>query len=73
MPAFRAAAAEASAFQRGKANEIEASAFATLKSNGITMHEVDRAAFKQLIMPLWDEFAKTYPSTRPVLDAITKA
>ncbi len=73
LPAFRAAAAEASAFQRGKANEIEAAAFATLKGNGITFHDVDRGAFKQLVMPLWDEFAKSYPATKPVLDAITKA
>lgn len=73
LPAFREAAAEASAFQRSKANEIEASALAKLRGNGVTTHEVDRAAFKQLVMPLWDEFAKAYPSTKPVLESITKA
>ena len=72
-PAFREAAAEATAFQRGKANDIEAAAFATLKKNGIETHEVDRSAFKNLVMPLWHDFAQKYPATKPVLDAIVKA
>jgi len=72
LPAFNAAAAEASAFQRSKANEIEAAAFGTLKQNGITFHDADRTTFKKMVMPLWDDFARKYPATRPVLDAIVK-
>ncbi|NTF45988.1 TRAP transporter substrate-binding protein [Rhizobium rhizogenes] len=73
LPAFKEAAAEATAFQRGKANDIETAAFATLKKNGIETHEVDRAAFKKLVQPLWNDFATKYPATKPVLDAIVKA
>jgi tripartite ATP-independent transporter DctP family solute receptor len=67
---FREAAAEATRYQRGKAAEVETAAFATLKSNGVTTVEADRAAYKALVLPIWDEFAKQYPNTRPILDAI---
>lgn len=71
--AFKEAAAEATAFQRSSADEIEQSAFKKLKDNGIGVHECDRAAFKALVQPLWDEFGKTYPATKPVLSAIANA
>lgn len=70
---FREAAAEATAFQRGRAAEIEAAALATLKGNGVAIHECDRSAFRKLVEPLWAEFANTYPATKPVLAAITQA
>jgi TRAP-type transport system periplasmic protein len=70
--AFKAAAAEATATQRGRADDIEKSAIKQLKDNGITMHECDRAAFRALVQPLWEDFAKQYPATKPVLSAITQ-
>jgi tripartite ATP-independent transporter DctP family solute receptor len=68
---FREAAAEATEFQRSRAPDIEASAFATLESNGVTLHECDRSRFKRLVTPVWDAFAKTCPAAKPILDAIT--
>jgi tripartite ATP-independent transporter DctP family solute receptor len=70
---FKEAAAEATAYQRGRASEIEAAALQTLKGNGVTIHDCDRAAFRKQVEPLWEEFAKTYPATKPVLAAITSA
>lgn len=71
--AFLASAAEATAFQRSQAAAIEAKALATLKGNGVGIHDCDRAAFRTLVTPLWDEFAKAYPATKPILAAITQA
>ena len=70
--AFKAAAAEATAFQRGRADAIEQDAFQKLKGNGVAVHEVDRAAFRALVQPLWEEFGKQYPATKPVLAAIAQ-
>ena len=70
---FKEAAAEATKYQRGKAAEIETAAFATLKNNGVATVEADRAAYRALVLPLWDEFAKQYPNTKPILDAIGQA
>ncbi|MFE1598927.1 TRAP transporter substrate-binding protein [Methylobacterium sp. ID0610] len=71
--AVLAAAAEATEFQRSQAATIEAKALATLKANGVGVHECDRAAFRTLVTPLWDEFVKAYPVTKPILSAITQA
>ena len=70
---FKEAANEATKYQRSKAAEIETAAFATLKSNGITTIEADRAAYKALVLPVWDDFTKQYPNTKPILDAIGQA
>ncbi len=68
--AFLDAAAEATAYQRGKAQEAEDNAFAKLKAGGLTVHTADRAAFQKMVQPLWGEFTAKYPSTVPIVQAI---
>jgi TRAP-type transport system periplasmic protein len=69
--AFRAAAADATQYQRGRAAEAEATALAQLKAMGVTVHDCDRDAFRQLVAPVWDDFTRAHPTTRPILAAIT--
>jgi TRAP-type transport system periplasmic protein len=68
---FRAAAREATEYQRGKAAEAEAAALTQLKAGGVTVHECDRAAFRELVAPVWHDFTTTHPTTRPILTALT--
>lgn len=72
---FLEAAREATAFQRGQAGSTEVKAFDQLKSLGVTVTAVDRAALAKEVSPLWAEFAKQYPATKPIVEAIqsTKA
>ncbi len=72
---FLDAAREATTYQRSQAASTEAAAFEQLKALGVTVVPVDRAALAKEVSPLWAEFTRQYPATRPVVDAIqsTKA
>jgi len=41
-----------------------------LKGKGVTVHECDRAAFRDRVLPLWDRFAGSTPGAKPMIDAI---
>lgn len=53
-----------------RAATVEDDAVAELKGKGVTVHECDRAAFRERVMPLWDKFAQTTPGAKPMIDAI---
>jgi len=67
---FVDAATEATKFQRGKASEVEAKAFDTLKGMGLTVNTVDRVQLQKQVEKLWGEFSTQYPSVKPVVDEI---
>jgi len=67
---FQDAATEATKFQRGKATEVEAKAFDTLKGMGLTVNAVDRVQLQRQVEKLWGEFSTQYPSVKPVVDEI---
>lgn len=71
--AFLAAAKEATAYQRTQAISAEKKAMADLKSKGVSIHSVDKSAFKKLVSPLWDEFGAKYPDAKPILQSILKS
>jgi TRAP-type transport system periplasmic protein len=58
--AFREAGKAASAAQRKKVNDDEASGIDQLKKEGVTVSNVDGAAFRTAMTPVWAEFAKKY-------------
>jgi TRAP-type transport system periplasmic protein len=72
---FLEAAREATAFQRSQAGSAEVKAFDQLKSLGVTVIAVDRAALAKEVSPLWSAFSRQYPATQPIIEAIqsTKA
>ncbi|MFT4172022.1 MAG: TRAP transporter substrate-binding protein [Rhodocyclaceae bacterium] len=70
---FLQAAAEATAYERKQAVAAEAKAIEDLKARGMTINETDRGYFRQAVKPVWDEFAKQYPTTAPILQAIQAA
>lgn len=57
---FREAAKIASAAQRKKVNDDESSGIDQLKKEGVTVSNVDGAAFRTAMTPVWAEFAKKY-------------
>lgn len=57
---FREAARIAAAAQRKKVNDDEASGIDQLKKEGVTVSNVDGAAFRTAMTPVWAEFAKKY-------------
>jgi tripartite ATP-independent transporter DctP family solute receptor len=65
--AVRAAAAEATAYQRAQATGIEAKAMETLKGQGVSIHTCDRQAFRDRVVPVWNEFTATHPSSKPII------
>jgi TRAP-type C4-dicarboxylate transport system substrate-binding protein len=74
---FRAAASEATFYQRQAAATKGADALASLKKQGMTffpMADAERDNVrKQMREKLWVPFTQTYPVTAPVLAAIDKA
>ena len=58
--AFREAGKAASAAQRKKVNDDEASGIDQLRKEGVTVSNVDGAAFRAAMTPVWSEFAKKY-------------
>jgi len=76
-PAFMKAVAEASVYQRGVAAEKGTAAFAELKRLGIVINPM-LPAERELVRnemqaKLWSGFAKEYPPTKPLFDAIAAA
>ena len=53
-----------------RAATVEDEAVSELKGKGVTVHDCDRAAFRERVMPLWDRFAQTTPGAKPMIDAI---
>ena len=76
-PAFMKAVADASVYQRGVAEEKGTAAFAELKRLGIVIHPMLPAEREQvrneMQSKLWSGFAKEYPPTKPLFDAIAAA
>jgi len=76
-PAFMKAVAEASVYQRGVAAEKGAAAFAELKRLGIGFNPMLPAEREQvrndMQAKLWSSFAKEYPPTKSLFDAIAAA
>ncbi len=76
-PAFLKAVAEASVYQRGVAAEKGSAAFAELKRLGIGFNPMLPAEREQvrndMQSKLWSGFAKEYPPTKPLFDAIAAA
>lgn len=74
---FRAAALEASHFQRQAAASKGVEALASLKKAGMTFYPMadgERDSVRRLMRDkLWVPFTQTYPVTAPVLSAIDKA
>jgi TRAP-type transport system periplasmic protein len=70
---FMDAAKEATTAQRGLAVDTERRAMQTLQQNGVTVSQVDRTVFKNLVRPLWDDFTSKQPTSKPILDAVVKA
>lgn len=57
---FREAARVGAAAQRKKVNDDEASGIEQLKKEGVTVSNVDSAAFRTAMAPVFSEFAKKY-------------
>jgi len=76
-PAFMKAVADASVYQRGVAAEKGAAAFVELKRLGIVIHPMLAAEREQvrneMQAKLWSGFAKEYPPTKALFDAIAAA
>lgn len=67
---FLAAAAEATERECATAKISEAKAFDALKKQGLTMHEIDRAYFRQAVKPVWTDFSARYALAAQVLHEI---
>jgi tripartite ATP-independent transporter DctP family solute receptor len=74
---FKAAALEATQYQRALAATKGAEALATLKKSGMTLYPMadsERATVRGLMRErLWIPFTQSHPETAPVLSAIDKA
>ena len=53
-----------------RAATVEDDAVNGLKEKDVTVHECDRAAFRDRVTPLWDKFAQSTPGAKPMIDAI---
>ena len=53
-----------------RAATAENDAVEELKTKGVTVHDCDRAAFRERVQPLWDKFAETTPGAKPMIDAV---
>lgn len=68
--AVQGAAKAATEHQRALAAETEARAFADLKGRGVTVTEVDTAAFRAALEPVRARFVAQYPATAVIVDAV---
>lgn len=73
QPAFLAAAAEATGYQRLRAADMERDAFEKLKRLGVTVYPLERDVLRKDVAPLWVEFADGYPAAGSVIDHIVAA
>ena len=72
---FLAAAAEAAADTRVRGLEAEKEALESLKQKGVEIIACDREPFRKLVAPQTDEFIKSHPEAKPIIDIVrsTKA
>lgn len=70
---FLEAAQEATAYQRGRAAEIDTRAFAELKKRGVTVSEIDMSPTRPAMEKFWNEFVTQTPGAKPLLAAIRAA
>ena len=72
---FLAAAAEAAADTRVRGLEAEKEALDSLKERGVEIIACDRQPFRKLVAPQTDEFIKSHPEAKPIIDIVrsTKA
>jgi TRAP-type C4-dicarboxylate transport system substrate-binding protein len=54
---------------------VKAAADATeqMKAKGVTVSEPNRAAFRELVSPVWKEFAEKVPDAAPIIKVIQEA
>jgi TRAP-type C4-dicarboxylate transport system substrate-binding protein len=67
---FLAAAAKAAADTRIHALEAENEAMEALKQKGVAVIAVDRAPFRERVLPQTDAFVQAHPEARPIIDII---
>jgi TRAP-type transport system periplasmic protein len=67
---FLDAARKAAADTRVHGLAVEKEALATLKEKGVTVVECDKEAFRKRVLPQTDNFIKTHPDAKPVVDMI---
>ncbi|MGY4617699.1 tripartite ATP-independent transporter DctP family solute receptor [Bradyrhizobium sp. USDA 4472] len=67
---FLRAGKEAAAHARELALKAETKALGELKTRGLEVSDCDREAFRNMVKPLWAEFATKNPSMKPYLDSI---
>ena len=53
-----------------RAAQVETNAIEQLKTLGVTVEECDRAAFRDRVRPMWDQFAEKTPGAKALLDAV---
>jgi tripartite ATP-independent transporter DctP family solute receptor len=67
---FLDAANKAAADTRSHGLAVEQEALAALKDKGVSVVECDKEAFRKRVLPQTDNFIKTRPEAKPVIDAI---
>jgi TRAP-type C4-dicarboxylate transport system substrate-binding protein len=72
---FLTAAAQAAADTRVRGLEAEKEALDSLKQKGVEIIACDREPFRKLAAPQTDEFIKSHPEAKPIIDIVrsTKA
>jgi TRAP-type transport system periplasmic protein len=70
---FLKAAAEAAIDTRARGLEAEKEAIETLKQRGVEIIACDREPFRKLTAPQTDEFVKSHPEAKPIIDVIRSA
>jgi TRAP-type C4-dicarboxylate transport system substrate-binding protein len=63
------AVTEASTDWNTRAGGIEGAATEELKGRGVTVETCDRAAFRERVQPLWEQFTQRTPGAKALLDA----
>jgi TRAP-type transport system periplasmic protein len=53
-----------------RAAQVEADAIEQLQKLGVSVHECDRAVFRERVSPMWARFAEKTPGAKDLLDAV---
>jgi len=67
---FLDAAQKAAVDTRAHGLAVEQEALAAIAAKGVTVVECDREAFRKRVLPQTDNFVKTHPDAKPVVDMI---
>ena len=70
---FLAAADQAAIATRAHGLAVEKEALEVLKTNGVTVNEVDRELFRKRVLPQTDAFIKQHPEAAAVVEAVRGA